>query len=285
MTVEPTPAGDRVEAPSCYRHPDREAYVRCTRCERIICPDCMRPAAVGFQCPDCVRAGSRSVRPARTAFGGRVGGDPHLITKLLVGLNVAVYLLVALRYPPALLNPVITPAHVRFGLLPAGLNDHEYYRLLTSMFLHYGPLHLGLNMFALWLIGRELEAVLGRARLVALYLVSGLGGGTLVWLVPQGGVTAGASGAIFGLFAGYFIVLRRLGMQTGGVVAIIVINLALGLVVPNISWLGHVGGLATGAAVAAVLAYAPRGRSRIAVQGGGVAAVLLLLVALLFTLG
>jgi hypothetical protein len=64
---DPAPAG---AVPSCYRHPGREAYIKCQRCGRVICPDCMRDSAVGFQCPECVKEGSRSTRSGRTAYGG-----------------------------------------------------------------------------------------------------------------------------------------------------------------------------------------------------------------------
>jgi membrane associated rhomboid family serine protease len=292
VTSEQTPTGEQVQAPTCYRHPGREAYIRCTRCDRTICPDCMRPASVGFQCPECVAAGNRTVRQPRTVLGGRISGTDDIATKVLIGINVAVFVLVGLRYPGAFTGSLITPIHEHFALIPravqfpdatvGGVAGGEYYRMITAAFLHYGLFHIGLNMYALWLIGRELERVLGVGRYVALYLISAFGGSVLtyVWADLSNGVVvgAGASGAIFGLFAAYFIVLRRLKMQTGGIATLIGINLLLGFVIPGIGWQAHVGGMITGAVVATVFAYAPRGRQQPLIQLGGAAAVLVLLV-------
>jgi membrane associated rhomboid family serine protease len=141
--------------------------------------------------------------------------------------------------------------------VPSGVADGEYYRLVTQMFIHYGPLHLLMNMWALWILGRSLEGVLGPVRFLALYLVSGLGGGVAAYLFSPASATAGASGAIFGLFAALFVVMRRLGRDTSSVVPILVINIAISFA-PGISLAGHLGGLFTGAVVAAALAYAPR---------------------------
>jgi membrane associated rhomboid family serine protease len=154
------------------------------------------------------------------------------------------------------------------------------------MFLHYGIFHLLLNMYALWVVGGVLEPLLGRARFLTLYLVSGLGGGvaTYLFVAPvgagqQGSVSAGASGAVFGLFAAFYIVQRRLGRDTSLITGILVINLVLTFLVPGISIWGHLGGLVTGALVALGLAYAPR-RRRTPVQvvtAGGVALLLVVL--------
>lgn len=250
----------------------------------------MHPAAVGFQCPECVREGNRTVRSPRTALGGALTSSDALVTKVLIALNVLVYLGIGLRYPSAFVNGVITPVHEHFamvngpsqftdGTVVSGVAGGEYYRMITSAFLHYGILHLALNMYALWLVGGELERVLGRSRFAALYLISALGGSVLTYFLPVVGVGAGASGAIFGLFGAYFVVLRKLGMRTGGVIGLIVANLVLTFVIPGISWTAHVGGLVTGLVLAAILAYAPRAQ-RAAVQWGGMAVVLGALVGL-----
>ncbi len=263
--------------PSCYRHPGRETYVRCTRCERPICPDCMIEASVGFQCPECVREGNRDVRRAQGRFGGEVATVPRL-TYALIAVNVAVFLL---QYGLGDANLI----RYDFGLIPPLVAEGEYYRLLTSAFLHHGVAHLVLNMWALWAVGQSLELWLGRTRFLALYMMSALGGSALVYLAsPPLSNTAGASGAIFGLFGAIFVISRRMNMDIRPIAFVIILNLAFTFVIPllggsNISWQGHLGGLFTGGALAMAYAYAPR-RHRTAVQLGATAAVAVLLLVL-----
>ncbi|MFY1689050.1 rhomboid family intramembrane serine protease [Plantactinospora sp. WMMB782] len=275
--------------PVCYRHPSRETYVRCTRCDRPICPDCMREASVGHQCPECVAEGRRGQRPARTAFGGGAAGRRGYVTKTLIAINVALILIsiytarggdaVAGAGFGGLLGgatPLTDWGAVlgldRFGPFgqEEGVAAGEYYRLFTAMFLHYGLLHLLMNSWALWVLGRSLEAVLGPLRFLALYLVAGVGGNVAAYLfsVPQAR-TVGASTAIFGLFAALFVIMRRLGRDTSSVIPILVVNLVFTFAVPGISIAGHLGGLTVGAAMALVLAYAPRARRTLFQFGGG----------------
>lgn len=221
----------------------------------------MIPASVGFQCPDDVRAGARSTREPRTAFGGRLAQGPALVTGTLVGLDVAVHLVT-----------LVLPGLIReFGLLAAspappltavqGVAAGEYYRLLTAAFLHGGLFHLLSNMLALASLGPQLEAALGRARFLTLYLLSALGGSALsLALSAPGQLGVGASGAIFGLFGAYYVVVRRVGGDTGPVLGLLAINLVLSVIIPIIDWRAHVGGLVTGALLAAAYAYAPRAR-------------------------
>jgi membrane associated rhomboid family serine protease len=278
MTQEATPQGEQAAAPVCYRHRDRETYVRCVRCDRPICPECMNAAAVGFQCPECVRAGNRNTRVARTTFGGRVSGRENAVTISLIGLNVAVFLLAAATNPRALTSAVPTTLHDRFALVGVLVAQGEYYRLITSAFLHYGPLHIAFNMYALWLFGQELERLYGRLRFLVLYFVSALGGGALAYLIinPNAGL-AGASGAVFGLFGAYFVTARKIGLNTGGILALVAINLVLGFVIPGIGWQAHIGGLITGTATAAVLAYVPRGPRQALIQAAGTVAIVAVL--------
>ncbi|MFX0592905.1 rhomboid family intramembrane serine protease [Melissospora conviva] len=282
--------------PVCYRHPGRETYVRCTRCDRPICPDCMRDAAVGHQCPECVAEGLRTQRPARTAFGGGAAGRAGYVTKTLIGLNVLMMLLSIASaggggiaggglgglmggQTPLTLWGSVLPYAIYDGALH-GVADGEYYRLVTAMFLHYGVLHLLLNMWALWVLGRSLETALGPLRFAALYLVAGLGGNVAAyWLSAENTTSAGASTAIFGLFAALFVIMRRLGRDTSAVIPILVINLIFTFTVPSISIAGHLGGMVTGGALALVLAYAPRTR-RTLVQSVGIGAIVVLLIAL-----
>ena len=152
--------------PVCYRHPDRETWVRCTRCERPVCPDCMRSASVGFQCPECVADGARTTREARTVFGGRISGDTSRVSIALVALNVLVFvvgLAVGERSLQEAYGNVPGPVLFQDGTV-GGVADGDYYRLLTAAFLHAGVFHLMMNMFALAMLGPMLEAELGRGR-------------------------------------------------------------------------------------------------------------------------
>lgn len=259
--------------PVCPRHPDREAYVRCQRCDRPTCPECQRPAAVGIQCVDCLRDQARDVRQPRTVFGGRVSGGRPVVTLTLIGLNVVAYLLQRTV-------PEFTGA---FAFAPFVAMEQPW-RFLTSAFLHSPSmfLHIAFNMYALWLLGPYLENVLGRLRFAALYLVSAVGGsvGFLLLTSPAdpswffGAV--GASGAVFGLFAAVIVVNRRLGRRMGQIGVVIAINAVLPILFPVIAWEAHLGGAVTGAVLAATFAYAPRAR-RDLVQSIGVVAVLLVL--------
>ncbi|MFF4929656.1 rhomboid family intramembrane serine protease [Streptomyces griseofuscus] len=270
---------------TCFRHPQVESYVRCTRCDRFICPSCMRDASVGHQCVDCVKEGARSIRQARTVFGGRIAAVP-LVTYVLVGLNVLAYLVELARpsfeYRFAMLGT--TPA----GYVPQGVAHGDWYRLLTGAFLHltpgegtFGITHILFNMVALWNIGRVVETQLGRARYLALYLLSALGGSVLELLLIPESYTVGASGAIFGLGAAYWVMGRRLGHDMrevnrymAGLLLWLMISAGL------TSWQGHLGGLLAGAVVTLAYAYAPRDARRALVQAGVCVALLALLAAL-----
>ena len=269
--------------PVCYRHPGRQTYVSCTRCGRPICPDCMREAAVGFQCPECVAEGRRTTAPARTAFGGSRAGYAGYVTTGLIVANVAVLLLsVLVSGAGAMFGGGLFSGATRIHLLGGvigpdivlgpptlerfpGVDSGAFYRLFTAMFIHFGPLHLLLNMWALWMFGRSLEAALGPLRFLALYLLAGLGGSVAALLFQPDNLTAGASGAIFGLFAALFLALRRLRRDTSSVLPVIIINLVLTFTFPGISIAGHLGGLLVGAIAGLGLAYAPR-QARTAVQ-------------------
>jgi membrane associated rhomboid family serine protease len=216
-------------------------------------------------------------------FGGRTVGSA-VVTWVLVGINVAFYLAEWVhagivdnldmigRFPPAPFPPVI------------GVAAGQWYRLITSAFLHepglsgIGPAHILFNMWALVVVGPALEQTLGRLRYLALYLLSALGGSVLIYLIGQpGGPSLGASGAIFGLFAAWFAVSRRLRMDSRGIIVLIVINLAISFAIPNVAWQTHLGGLISGGAIAAAYAYAPR-RHRALIQAGATVGLLVLLV-------
>jgi membrane associated rhomboid family serine protease len=263
--------------PTCYRHPDRATYIRCTRCNRPICPECMRDAAVGHQCMECVGAGAKTVRQPRTSFGGRQYGANPVVTYALIAVNVLMFGL----------QTVSADLQRELVLFSPAVADGDLYRLLTSAFLHYGVTHLLFNMWALYVVGPPLEAWLGRLRFSALYVLSALGGSVLVYLLSSlGAATAGASGAIFGLFGATFVIGKRLNLDVGWVIGLIAINLAFTFVIPlissqNISWQGHIGGLVTGALVAAAYAYAPRER-RTLIQVSVTVAILVVFVLLVW---
>jgi membrane associated rhomboid family serine protease len=245
-------------------------------------------ASVGHQCPECVAEGRRTQRAALTHFGGSSAGIHGYMTKALVAINVAVFVLglalsggrslmggiTGLHWWGGVVGPdIVNDAHQRIAM---GIDSGAYYRLVTAMFLHYGIIHLVLNMYALYVLGRALEAALGPIRFGALYLLSGIGGNVACYVFAPNSLSAGASTAIYGLFAAYFVVLRRLGRDASSVIPVIVINLVLTFTIPGISIAGHLGGLVTGAIAGAGLAYAPK-QNRTLVQAGVLGGTFLLL--------
>lgn len=279
------PPSAPVEGPvTCYRHPGRETSISCTRCDRPICPDCMVSASVGFQCPDCVRQGSgtghspAASRP-RTIAGGTVAADPRLITKILLGINVAVF--VAVLAKGALVDDLVLLGRARFseyGPLD-GIAEGQWYRLVTSMFLHQEVWHIAFNMLGLWWLGGPLEAALGRARYITLYMLSGLAGSALTyWLAEPNQPSLGASGAIFGLLGATAVLMRRLNYDMRPVFALLAINLVITFNPwGGIAWQAHVGGLIAGTLIAIGMVHAPRER-RNAVQYGTCAVALVVVV-------
>ncbi|MFZ3569478.1 rhomboid family intramembrane serine protease [Streptomyces sp. BH097] len=268
--------------PGCYRHPDRPTGISCTRCERPICPECMVSASVGFQCPECVRSGSGtghapSANQPRTMAGGTITSDPRLVTKVLLGICLAAFVV------QMTVGDRFTERFEMLGLawVPdlgglEGVAEGQWYRLLTAMFLHGSYVHIAFNMLSLWWIGGPLEAALGRARYIALYLVSGLAGSALTYLLAaQNQPSLGASGAIFGLFGATAILMRRLNYDLRPVIALLVINLIFTFNPAfNIAWQAHIGGLVGGLIVGYAMVHAPRER-RALVQYGACALVLL----------
>ncbi|MGW3493239.1 rhomboid family intramembrane serine protease [Streptomyces sp. NPDC001020] len=279
------PHGAR-ELPVCYQHPDRETGIRCARCERPICPECMVNASVGFQCPQCVRGGSgtghspAASRP-RTLAGGTVTADPRLLTKLLIGINLAVFLVqlsVGDRFTERF--ELLGQAYVPLLGSIEGVAEGQWYRLLTAMFLHdsHSFLHILFNMLSLWWIGAPLEAALGRARFLALYFSAGLAGSAFTYLIAAPNQPSlGASGAIFGLLGATAVLMRRLNYDMRPVIAVLVINLIFTFGLSNIAWQAHVGGLVGGVVVGYAMVHAPRER-RALVQYGVCAVVLLAVV-------
>jgi len=244
----------------------------------------MRAASVGQQCVECVGEGARSTRQARTIFGGRpVTGA--VVTWTLLAINVALFLVAWVR-------PGIIRDLAMFGYAPYtvpgpfhGVAAGEWYRLITSAFVvpqaglnGLGFMDILFNMWVLVLVGPALEQHLGRVRFLAVYLLSAVGGSVMYYyLVSPLALAAGASGAIFGLFGAWFVVSRRLRVDTRGIVVLIAINLALGFFFHSfIAWQAHIGGLLTGALLTAAYAYAPR-RNRALFQAGATVLVVVLI--------
>jgi membrane associated rhomboid family serine protease len=253
--------------PTCYRHPDRETGLSCSECGRPICTECMTAAPVGLRCPD--HAGSRKVvKPPRIVRRAPSGATDALVTRTLIGLNVVVYLITAVQgagiNAPGgrLLNDWI--------LYGPFVGQGDWWRLITAAFLHASILHIGLNMYVLWIIGQPVEAYLGRARFLGLYFVSGLAGSAGALVLTPHTPTLGASGAIFGILGALLIIeWQTTGRLAGNAMTWIVINLALSFVISNISIGGHVGGLIGGILI--TLGFANWGRGHAAYGKIGVA--------------
>jgi membrane associated rhomboid family serine protease len=238
----------------------------------------MNPASVGHQCPECVSEGRKTQRQARTVFGGTRTGAHGYATIGLIVANCVVMLLSVLSAKNggnALFGGVFgssTPLTGHTAVIgegfysngqpaPYGVADGEYYRLITAMFTHYGLLHLALNMYSLWILGRPLEALFGPWRFLAVYLVCGLGGNVAAYVFSPSAASAGASTAIFGLFGVYIFVLRRLNLSIQAIMPVIVLNLVFTLFGGgSVSIPGHLGGFATGLAVGYGLAKIPQER-------------------------
>ncbi|MDO3646789.1 rhomboid family intramembrane serine protease [Nocardia mangyaensis] len=245
--------------PTCVRHPDRATGLACTRCGRPACPECLRPAAVGQHCVECVRQGQRDVRPVRTVGGARAdaGAVPY-VTYGLIAVNVLVYVITAAQAGSAMDNYRGSALFREFVLVPRLVADGEFLRLLGSGFLHYGAIHLLVNMFALYIVGRDLERVLGRIRYACVYLISLLGGSAAV-MALSGSITAtaGASGAVYGLFGAVTVTLIRLRQSPTPMLVVIGVNVLISFSLPGISLWGHLGGLAAGTLGALGILFAP----------------------------
>ena len=249
---------------TCYRHPDREAHVRCQRCERFICPACQNEAPVGFLCPEHAgrkprKSRSNSVAPLTTA---------------LIAINVVVWVLQILP------GSVVT----NYLAYTPWITALEPWRMITDGFVHSqsNPMHLLLNMYSIYIFGRVLEPMLGRLRFAAVYLVSIFGSSVAVlWLSGIDTWVVGASGGLFGLMAAYFVVLRRIGSDSSQMLGLIAINFAFGFFIPGISWQGHLGGLLTGAAIALIYSAtrSPRDQTKQTLGVIGVAIALVLIAA------
>jgi len=267
--------------PVCYRHPDKETWIRCQRCEKPICPDCMRDASVGFQCPDCVKEGARSTRQGKAVYGGkRLTGNPMATTFALIAANLVGFFAIRSGGGRVLDALALLPQSSTRGFQEVeGVSGGAYWQVLTSAFSHYDVLHLAFNMLALYFLGPMLEQVLGRLRFLAVYFVSAFTGSAAVMLLSNpNSQTLGASGAIFGLMGALVVVAFKVKADLRQILFWLGLNLVFTFYnTGSISWQGHLGGLLGGALTAAIIVYAPRKRREV-IQWTGI--VLVLVVAL-----
>lgn len=279
----------------CYRHPAAATYIRCQRCGRPICGECMISAAVGFQCPECVSEGARQTRQNEGPYGGARSTNPSLTTIVLIALNAIVWVAISatggalsrLVNTLALL-PVgrcISASDARSyypdvgaqacrlmadGIWQPGVADGAYWQLVSSAFTHVDLIHIGVNMLMLWFLGPSLERTLGRVRFLAVYLISALSGSVVVlWLSNPSDSTLGASGAVFGMIGALLVLAYKVHGDVRSLLLYLGINVAYTFMGPgNISWEGHLGGLIGGMAAAIIVLYAPKpGRTRLQLLG------------------
>jgi membrane associated rhomboid family serine protease len=246
----------------CYRHPDRQSFVLCQRCLRTICPECQTPAAVGVICPECLQAQQKNQSPAQRKAERR-WSRPRVLAATTDGRPVVSYAIIAITALAFLIGlvpgagPVVQGALLFWApaLYPDLTGAFQPWRLLTVALVHSGFWHVGLNMLALWLLGRSLEPLLGRWRFLTLYLMGALGGSVAVALLSFTTQVVGASGAIFALFGAMLVIGRHLGANITGIAIILGINLVIGFIPGfNVSWQAHIGGLVTGALVGLIFA-------------------------------
>lgn len=255
----------------------------------------MNSAAVGFQCPSCVKEGAKQTRSGLLPYGGARGANPALTSYVIVAINVAVWLMIqarasvaavvalvpgggcevgnSLAFYPTVENAFVCETQTN-GHWVDGVANGAPWQVVTSVFAHEGLLHLTLNLVVLGLLGPQLEAILGRTRFLALYLLSGLTGSAAVMLLSEPHVaTLGASGAGFGLMGALLVVAHKIGADTQQILMWLGLNIVFTFIASSyISWQGHLGGLLGGLAISALIVYAPK-KNRAAIQWGGVVAI------------
>lgn len=270
----------------CYRHRDRQSFVLCQRCLRTVCPECQTQAAVGVICPECLAEQRKAQSPAQRKAERRwsqpraaamtASGRPT-VTYAIIAITALVYVIMLIPGVGPWMQGVL--AFYAPALYPASSGVFQPWRVLTPLLVHDGIWHIGLNMLALWFMGRSLEPLLGSVRFLLLYLISGVGGSLAVALLAPSSVVVGASGAIFGLFGALLVIGRHIGANITAIAVIIGINFALPFVLAfvsaigtgsflsafaniQISWQAHLGGLVAGAIVGVIYARTRARRQR-----------------------
>ncbi|MGZ0066701.1 rhomboid family intramembrane serine protease [Microbacterium arborescens] len=253
----------------CYRHPDRQSFVLCQRCLRTICAECQTQMPVGVICPECLRDQQKSSgaprprRAPRILRGVRSDDSRPLVTYGIIGVTFFAFVVGLIPGAGAVVQSLL--ALYPPLLYPQFSGTFQPWRLFTVLFVHSGFWHVGLNMLALWMLGRSLEPMLGRGRFLWLYLLSGLGGSVAVVLFGFTSAVVGASGAIFGLFGALLVIGRHIGANITGIAVVLGINLVITFLPlltsglgggggVQISWQAHVGGLTVGALVGLIYA-------------------------------
>ena len=278
----PSPPAPTIEV--CYRHPDVQTRVHCTRCDRPICPDCMIPAPVGHQCPECVEQARRDFRsgPGRALRGG-----VSATNALLVAIAIPFVIEVILGGPQALFNPTPEILFDMGAMQPIAVADGQFWRLFTAMFLHVGLLHIALNAYFFWLFGRMVEASFGRTWMVLIYVVAGFLASVASYAFgPVTTLAVGASGAIsgvFGAFIAYNYRRRQHAMNAANLrmaVTVIVLNAVIAIGYSSIDWRAHVGGLVAGFALGYLADSSGPARQRAVVRFAGVATLVAIGIAL-----
>ena len=252
---------------TCYRHPDREAGRRCTRCGKWACTDCLVQASVGSHCLDCAKQERPTVATRARYWNAR---QPTLVTYGLMALNVAVFAYLVLQDTSAFASGrTATQGQADLGLIDqyrtalgprsALADDGEWYRLVTSGFIHFGIIHLAFNMLLLFQLGQLLEPAIGRVRFGLLYFAALLGGSAGALLLQPDSLHGGASGAVFGLMGAAFVGMRNRGVNpfSTGLGATLMLNLVITFAIPGISIGGHIGGI-VGGAIGGYAVLAPR---------------------------
>jgi membrane associated rhomboid family serine protease len=261
----------------------------------------MRNASVGFHCPDCVAEGRKQTRQGRSAYGGLRPARAGVVSLTLIGINAAVWLLILATggaasdwvnrlaliprgrcevgnsgYFPTVTDATACSAHPGTTWVQ-GVATGAWWQPMTSMFTHIEIWHIGFNMVALWVLGPQLEMVLGRLRFAGTYLLSGLVGSAVVyWFSAPASATLGASGAIFGLLGALLVLAIKVRADLNQILFWIGLNFVFTILGASyISWQGHLGGFVGGMALAGAIAYAPRER-RTAWQAAGFALVAVL---------
>jgi membrane associated rhomboid family serine protease len=267
----PSPPAPTIEV--CYRHPNVPTRVHCTRCERPICPDCMIPAPVGYQCPECVEEARRDFRqgPGRALRGGISATNA-----LLIAIAIPFVIEVIVGGPQALFNPSSKTLYNLGAMFPPAVANGQFWRLFTAMFLHAGIIHIALNAYFFYLFGRTVEGTLGRGWMVVIYMVSGFLASVASYAFgPVTTLAVGASGAIagvFGAFIAYAYKRRHMAMWAANLrmaLTVIVLNAVISLGVRAIDWRAHVGGLIAGFVIG-YLVDQPVARQRRSLAIGGV---------------